>query len=96
MKVFVPKPGPDAGCSMCGGTYCDFCWSHPGRPGMVPTGIFFDSWGQPWELCSADDLGAKAFGPLGVARKCSPETPTYSEAAQEGRTSEVEGWVYLV
>jgi hypothetical protein len=98
MEVFVPKPGPDEGCGTCGGghTYCEACWNHPGRPGMVPTKIFYDSWGQPWEFCSAEVVGAEAFGPLGVARKCGPETPTYSEAAKEERISEVEGWVYLV
>lgn len=31
--------------------------------------IFFDSHGSAWTTCSADDRGAEAFGPRGVAKR---------------------------
>ncbi len=33
--VYVPAPGPDVGCAVCGGGYCEACWNDPGRPGLV-------------------------------------------------------------
>lgn len=33
--VYVTAPGPDVGCAVCGGAYCEFCWNDPGRPGLI-------------------------------------------------------------
>lgn len=33
--VYMPAPGPDVGCMVCGGGYCEACWNDPGRPGLV-------------------------------------------------------------
>jgi len=35
--------------------------------------IFFDSWGDPWASCEPNDVGARAFGPTGIARPVNPE-----------------------
>jgi hypothetical protein len=34
--VWMPAPGPDVGCMVCGGgeMYCEACWNDPGRPGF--------------------------------------------------------------
>lgn len=33
--VYMPASGPDVGCAVCGGGYCEACWNDPGRPGLV-------------------------------------------------------------
>lgn len=36
--------------------------------------VFFDSHGAAWMTCSAEDAGAEAFGPTGVAKSITAYT----------------------
>jgi hypothetical protein len=55
--------------------------------------IFFDSWGNPWEVCSADAEEAEAFGPCFTARR--RPLPHLREVPPELREEDENGWVFL-
>ena len=56
--------------------------------------IFFDSWGNPWTVCSCEHPEAEAFGPEGCARPV--EGPHWSKTSAEERECDEVGWWWLV
>ena len=56
--------------------------------------IFFDSWGNPWEVVPADHPDAEAFGPLGAARR-AVGVPCLRDTPKNELEETPEGWVFL-
>jgi hypothetical protein len=63
---------------------------------MSESHVFYDSWGHAWQVCRADEDGAKAFGPA-YAAKPDYDAPTHKQASVAGRIkTDDQGWDWLV